>query len=188
MQTLYDYNITGEDLPQNFEEIVESSISLKLSLFSTDKIVTIYFVYDPDNKLIHTERFEGIDEPLFTNPPSPDQLKELMKESNSIITIRSKEDYPIGRVVIKLKDYSQMITDLEEASFVITKPSKLFLATDPRIFKFQKKLSITEDPDQIVQEDLTQEWNVDCLGTNLCMDITDVVERIWMTLKTKSID
>ena len=76
-----------------------------------------------------------------------------------------------------------MITDLEKSGFVITSQSVSFLAEDPRTFKFIKNLGDTFDPDRVVDG---QEWQVDCLGTKLCMDITLVVENIWGSIAHKS--
>ena len=62
-------------------------------------------------------------------------------------------------------DYSKTITQLEKAGLVQTKLSTLMMATDGRKFVYKG-----------------EEWEVDCLGTSLCQEVTDEIVALWRHL------
>jgi hypothetical protein len=67
----------------------------------------------------------------------------------------------------KIWNYSRIIDDLERHKLVTIFPSTMILATDPRKF---------------ILKNSKEEYEVDCLGTTLCEDITEMVLSLWKTV------
>lgn len=165
MKTLYTYTIK-KYIPSNINEMIMKSSSVFLDVGDG---VGVSFLYDEVDNILHPNFFVGTEEPIFTNPVDVRILIGAVVQydfSLNITTLFKYESiYSIDSIQIKektIKDYSKMITELEEKGVVKITKNESFLATDPRSFIFDGK-----------------EYPVDCLGTSLCMDITEIIYNEW---------
>lgn len=179
MKAYYLYELIGKDMKHFFEKDMETykdlikNSDISCYTFVSGKEISVNFLYDPDENLLHTEKFKGRDSPLFSNPITPEHLLEFLEASTMILQLRNTEKYDhIPHSVYYVKNYPQMITELELAHTIKTKPSKSMLADDPRKFYFVNEES--------------EEWEVDCLGTGLCSHITAKVEEEWEKINKKN--
>ena len=181
MQTIYHYTISRKCIPSVFNIMIRNSISIAGEISSPNGFITISFLYDAEENLLHVDHFKGVNFPIFNNPITPDQLSSFLQVSNMKIHIKSKILYTVendvNMVTEYIKDYSQMITELEKRNIVTTRDSGSFLAQDSRMFKFIEQIDDIEPV----------EWTVDCLGTSFCQNITAVVEREFDLISSKRI-
>jgi len=129
---------------------------------------TVHFAYQ--SPIIRVVRgdvgYDDEEEPRFKVRPEPPYAVEefyarFRKEAN--ITVVAEERMPIGHVErFEYEDYPGMITDLERKGVVTTFTTESVMATDPRRFRYKDG-----------------EYDVDCLGTALCRQISHDIEEEW---------
>ena len=99
---------------------------------------------------------------------SPSQFISYVKKGHRLeiyLNTTARFDNAV-QVDIQYEDYPGMITDLEKHGVITTTESKSFICTDPRTFHYK-----------------SQSYEVDCLGTSLCQDISDMIVSEWNKLK-----
>jgi hypothetical protein len=110
---------------------------------------------------------------------------DLLHSLNTIEDLTLDEAFKLGTVHIKTYtkyskeetnqtlqiDWSQTITDLDTLGFVKTKSSMSFMAVDPRKYWI-------DDEEMAI--------DVDCLGTTLFLDESDVILNMWKEMPLKN--
>ena len=186
MNTVYTYILDRTSINlltvDDLTSLVERAANICLTISNNNVTVKNIFLYDPIDKLLHTSRFSGMSQPLFSNPVTCEKLMvmfeytETARLSVTTYVLLNREDIKPSTTDI-YKDYSQMITILAANKVVMTSTYEAIFSDDNRRFRFIKDLTNAD-------ADLTDEhdWTVDCLGTTLCANITHRVEDAYNIL------
>lgn len=140
---------------------VKTYLSKSSSIRVVDNAVGIYNCVYEDHLLVPRVFFVSFNGEL----PSALSVEDLARKTSSIEVSSSEEfkDLELLRDYTYF-DYPKTIDDLVARGKVFTAPSSSVLATDPRKFKF-------------AGED--QEYEVDCLGTKMFVELTERVVEAW---------
>ena len=167
---IYTYNILPGITSQELHDVLRWSIEIRVS---SDPDMS--FIYGPGpasgSGLIYPYHISG----NYTHTdglPKPLPSLDFVKTYESIyITTKAPLDLPhLPLAAIKeYVDYPGMIDDLEKIGKVKTKIGTNYMAVDPRRFWFLDEGSTYEG----------STYEVDCLGTKLCSDLTKKVEDEW---------
>jgi len=144
------------------------------SLYITTSFGDIKFIYDPLTQLMHPVSIpDRYIEVWPLDPLTPRKFLALLSDSHFLVYHSSAR---FGHRLVDMRihfDYSKTIDELEKAGRVKTVVSKNYLANDPRKFSF------------VNDQQNCGEYEVDCLGTKLCQDITDLVVEAWIDIQPK---
>jgi hypothetical protein len=140
-------------------------ISLKgVKMFGKNIEKTLNYKYDTQGALIHPSN----DYAMNVKPHTLDEFINIMGRTGStqleIIFMGAQSDlHKYGKVSVKSQiDFSQIITDLSIVADVSIEKSMSLICLDERTFTLDGGT-----------------YQVDCLGTNLCEDITRKVLKMW---------
>lgn len=161
----YVYDIETDIKKEDLVQILKSSHEV----FIKDGDGGITYIYDDASSMFYPLRFtEHIKNLDLLRHLSIDEICSLISTKIRVLCFRRhKLDYKgvYLRSLEKNIDYAQTITDLEKIGCITIIPSTNYLASDDRKFSF------VDDP--------LVAYEVDCLGTSLCQDITDRVVDAW---------
>ena len=167
--SVYTYVVTKpeEVTAKQYQELLDGSINM--CILSVTKDVSLTYIYDNESQRIHLDTFRGIigersasaDEKSFY-----DLATKVLRNGYTIsFTTRKKITLPIYFTFINRPNFSAAIDQLEKAGIVGTEKGEFILANDDRKFWYLKT------PDE--------KYQVDCLGTVFCADITDELYEVW---------
>jgi hypothetical protein len=128
----------------------------------------VNYLYDNDNDLLHfSGRIESPQSSFFAvNSLTIKTFLSILDVERHIETLELLK-YKVVKTK-KVIDYAKIITDLSGKGIVGIRPSNNVMAVDERKFYF------LNDEDHF-------DYDVDCLGTKACQDITLKVTELWLT-------
>jgi hypothetical protein len=127
-----------------------------------------------------TNMIQPIDSPCAPFRVVPDDLETFLWSMRQLPSAKIYVETPLLfegiEPVLKVPriDWSRTIDVLVEHNVVTTSPSESFMCTDPRRFSFRDGSD----------DHSNQWWEVDCLGTGMCADITEKVVDEWSRVAT----
>lgn len=161
----YVYDIHTDIKKEDLVQILK--ISREILIKDGDGSIT--YIYDDASSMFYPLRFtENIINLELLTHLSIDDVCLLVSTENRVLCFLGHKLDCMGvylRSLEKNIDYAQTVTDLGNLGCVTIVPSTNYLASDDRKFSF------VDDP--------LVEYEVDCLGTSLCQDITDRVIDSW---------
>lgn len=161
---LIDETISAEQ----FAAIIPGSFKIKVQSDSG----SISFIY-----VRKTNMIQPVDSPCVPFRVAPDDLETFLRSMKQLPSAKIYVETPLlfegMEPILRVSrvDWSRTIDDLVEHGIVATLPSESFMCTDPRRFSFRDDNSATW-------------WEVDCLGTGMCADITEKVVDEWSRVAT----
>lgn len=161
----YVYDIHTDIKREDFESILKNS----REIFIKDGKGGITYIYDDGSAIFYPLRFtEDLEDLGMLRHLSIDEIYALVIKGCRILSFLDRK-LECGGVYLKSIeksiDYTQTISDLERLGCVKTMPTTNYLANDERKFSF------VDDP--------LVEYEVDCLGTSLCQELSDRVVDAW---------
>lgn len=162
---IYSYKISPNVKEETLEDLLKSSLNIVIKTKGKDVYT---FLYDSENNLLHLS---------FHNPVTPSDLIKIFSSGSSHkddveIVLESSTPHNQQGILCssikKIKDFPRMISDLEARSIVKIEKTNSAMAVDERKFYFSGE---------------NTKYDVDCLGTTLCRDISDRVIDEWRKLK-----
>jgi|WetSurMetagenome_2_1015567.scaffolds.fasta_scaffold459088_2 hypothetical protein len=163
----YRWAVPSTDDIDTIKHLIEGGINATLGANG----VTTTFLYDREERLLHTTTYTGTITPIFRRPIDLVTFIEFIKSSKCILDVKTRIDHDTLKPVevSEVVNYPVMITDLENLKLIETRPTSSVMAWDDRKFRF-------------IGEDVF--YDVDCLGTRLCSDISERIKNIWIGRNT----
>lgn len=138
---------------------------IRISFLSRTKDASLTYVYDQETQLLHLDKFNKMmgDRSMT---PSEAMLTHVLKSNfDIVITSRKNIEGWTPRTFIEQPDFSTAVTLMEKKGNIATRKSDGVMATDERVFWYVSTPG--------------REYQVDCLGTVFCRDITEEFYAVW---------
>lgn len=169
---LYTYKFS----PKTSSEILELGECLHLceELEVNTKSGNVNFLYEKEDGNVYPTKISRNYNGEAIEPISGTKFASKWLGVHAQITVITKQPLEYNSMVLtgvrEYYDYPKMIDDLEKNKIVQTKPSNGYLVNDSRKFWFPGE----------------EEYEVDCLGTKLCVEITEKVKSSWLSIRNTS--